>query len=1088
MDNYSSFEPGYKGANLRHGFKRDGEPGVVDFYNGHVLNKLSGTQTKGKWSVKFEDEKDKKTYQFEPELIRRGIKRHQEHMRLKLQAQQAAVNLHGTLPVTTKVLELIHQYKDSCNADDSGAPVGSIMERDEAAAKLLVLHEKHKLPLKVWEDIVSWAEQLAPEAKAFNSGQFPSRKKILDVMTKRYNMTSVHPEYLDVFLPNSKKTETAVLFDPCGQIASWFTDPSLMKDENFEFPDKNDPFAPPTPWNEINRQHHPVDAPVHGRWYSQTYHARITVGEKKILVGFILGIDETHKDNYGHLKMEPVMCTLTIFSQKIRCDPKYIRYLGFIPTLNDPYYNNKPTQRLSDYHVLLGAVLGKLKELQQHEGVAIEFPYQGQLIEAVFVMPVACIVGDHKGQNMLCGKKSGCSTSHLCRRCDLPKHLSSEPRIGNLIKAQEINAWVVAGHIHKVSQIAHHVLTHGNGCTGLDLGIRNPRGINWATFVDVMHTLCRGLMDYIRENFLCESVADRKNLQNFIADTKRLFSNRRNARERSTFRDAQKDDPPTSLRSDDESSEEEEEADVPKERPSKRQKQNSHNKTLKANGVISGKLGKLVDKAAKFWGKALQHQSDRDIGKIHFTKGIAKGKSSKFKCNEMPGVLLLYVILLSSGIGNQFFETPDNENQLSSKIESGKRLFKMESRRTADYIWAFEEVILLYEMLRSGVMTVAFVQDYLSEYITLFMERWKNCLPRDKGFAWGFLKFHSLMHFPEMLVDMGNATTFDSYVFESVHKTVKWLADRTSKTSHTFLGQIGKGLGNHTVVERTAMDFGQNYTKAASSQTSNTIHIKSVQYIFNNDCKLFSNKLHSNNLGWHDPALQGQVESFLALVFGKQSGAVNRNGIYHFCAEAKIRGVLYRAHPAYHTTNGLTRGWHDFAMVSRYSTRRKAGQKTLPNTFPVQLIGFVKVHRLPSPYWIKDVHTPEPYRRGGKECLSVQEQSVFAIVRYLEPSYNDALPHFQSRLLSHGKMKNGIFLVSVTDIQKPCIAIPDLEAQEKKEDEQKRETYYDIEPTHDKDYIFVLPRSEWASFYRDMIIKEMNALRDFDELASSAGE
>ena len=268
--------------------------------------------------------------------------------------------------------------------------------------------------------------------------------------------------------------------------------------------------------------------------------------------------------------------------------------------------------------------------------------------------------------------------------------------------------------------ISHNFLTHGSAFRDMDCGEVDGAGINHISWIDVMHTFCRGTMDKIKECYAAEIRPDKKKeYEQLLDNLKRLEKGK------------------------------------PVEKTEKEKQKNDFR-------AVTGQLATLFDQVSIYWGKLLQHQSDRSLGKTYFPNGIATGETTKFTCGEMPGVLLLHVLLLSSTIGTQFFETPPTEADRDKGINDGGYEFRMESKATADYIWAMEDIIMMHELVRSSVMTVAFVQDYLHTYIEKFMERLTKNVKRRKGVNWRFLKFHSLMHLSEMLVEVGNAMGTDS--------------------------------------------------------------------------------------------------------------------------------------------------------------------------------------------------------------------------------------------------------------------------------------------------------------------------------------
>jgi hypothetical protein len=523
--------------------------------------------------------------------------------------------------------------------------------------------------------------------------------------------------------------------------------------------------------------------------------------------------------------------------------------------------------------------------------------------------------------------------------------------------------------------------------------------------------------------------------------------------------------------------EDETEADDPSDLPPDIASSRKKNKK-KPSGVTSGKLGNLIDKASIYWGKLLKHQSDRSLKKIYFPQGIASGETSKFTCTEMPGVLLLHVILLSSEIGRQFFETPDQKEDFKKTLRDGGFKFQMDSLRTADYIWAFEEVILMYEMLQSDVMTVAFVEKELDGYIEEFMKRWVRCIPRDTGHQWGILKFHSLMHLTEMLLDMGNARSTDTETGEFAHILNKILGKRTQQIFSFFLKQLAQRRAENEIIHKARAEF--SLPVNADPVPSTTMLCSSKKFRFDHSGKMYHLE-KGIPAKWHDPLLQERVEVFCHKVLG--SGSSHRRtfvGSYLLCSEFRSKGILYRADPTFHSTSDLGRGWHDLAMVR---PRLGASREPATSAFPVRLLGFVVVDGISQTFQVPKTHRPSQYKVSPR----VAEGSVLALVQELMLDMDGDKPHPQTRLLSYARKLPGIKLIRVEDICATCLGVPDLELNEIPVPNKKFQTVYGIRELTQKKkirpknrgepetveihelYIIVKSRKDWPQLYRDYI-------------------
>jgi len=169
-------------------------------------------------------------------------------------------------------------------------------------------------PLSAYQSIVNWAHNSS------NLGVFkpelstiPSREKVYDYAAKRYNMKGLKPITKKLVLPNAHVSLPVTKYDVEAALMSLLTDPYLMQDHKLSFPNPEDPFCPPTKWEEINENTHILGELHSGRWFAKTFYKRCQVLGRDILCPIIIFIDKTFTDNKGRLCQEPVLITLGIF-------------------------------------------------------------------------------------------------------------------------------------------------------------------------------------------------------------------------------------------------------------------------------------------------------------------------------------------------------------------------------------------------------------------------------------------------------------------------------------------------------------------------------------------------------------------------------------------------------------------------------------------------------------------------------------------------------------------------------------------------------------------------------------------------------
>ena len=956
-------------------------------------------------------------------------------------AQEEEATTDGILHDVCKLIDGVREDSDVC-----GNPKGCMTPQNQAAAQLIALLQDSNAPLSLYSSITSWVQDNADNGTFSSGGKLPTRDKILKNLAQRYHMKGLQPKEIELTLPNAGSKIKVNTFSFTETLTSLLTDPELMKDENFAFPDPNDPFSAPEKWTDDKnspeyqqQKDRQVGDLVGGRWYARTYHARCDASKKEILCPIIIFVDKTHSDVKGRLTQEPVMYTLGIFNQKTRNNPRAWRPLGLLPNFKSVRQDRNTERKQEDFHYVLSHVLQELKDVQKKEGVRVKFPYRGKQITAVFKVPTACVLGDHEGQNKNCGHK-GCNTHKFCRRCDIKKEMSDEPMVGEPVLAKDIDKLREQNKKEELQARSHYMMQKGTAYTGMDFGCDDGGGINQYSFADVMHTIKHGLMDHIRL-LLFDEVMPGHNEKDLKKHAKRLKSND--------------------------------------------QEYGGRTKAGEKNEkVIAKKMKVFLDEVAKYWGRLLLHQSDRSLGKTHFPSGIASGLNSKFTCEEMPSVLLLLTMILASDIGRQFFETAPSQAVRKAKLDDGGMQMRMDSIRTADYIWAFEECIMMCELFASDLMTVEFVETYLRPYIGLLIERWTRKLPRNKGDGWRMVKFHNLMHFPDILLEMGNSKVSDTETGEHGHIRVKSLAQKTQRVLRTFDRQVAVRLYEDWAIIRARSELsGLRTPKKQPGTEQATAPVSSPKFVFDSrgEMSAYKNTPKTNCTEFHDTKLQGQVSGFLRTAVCEPMNMSEGETLTYY-TEARVNDQLYRADPVFYTLRGENRGWHDVAMATHPHHKQKK--------VPVQLLGFLRFDNLQKPFDI-----PRQFKKFNSR---VDNKTRLAIVHAFESAPKEPFHptdsskdekekaiqeklHRQSRLLSVGKkilkqdggQQDGLFLIRVEEIKEPCLAVPDVTAIAV---QKGRAVNYTFTPA--KRYIFVKSRSKWAEIYKTWITREVK-----DELA-----
>jgi hypothetical protein len=160
---------------------------------------------------------------------------------------------------------------------------------------------------------------------------------------------------------------------------------SLAKDNNnLLFPNPDDPLAPPP---SVVQNIADIGT---GDVYWTAY-KNLCTRPNQVICGIICYIDKLATDRHGHLSLEQVYFTLSIFNQKTRNRPEAWRPLGYIPnnclmSKAESTHAMKCLAKVQLYHDILSKIFGSLVDLQGKEGgLPYQFFYRGKVYNALLL-------------------------------------------------------------------------------------------------------------------------------------------------------------------------------------------------------------------------------------------------------------------------------------------------------------------------------------------------------------------------------------------------------------------------------------------------------------------------------------------------------------------------------------------------------------------------------------------------------------------------------------------------------------------------------------------------------------------------------
>jgi len=213
----------------------------------------------------------------------------------------------------------------------------------------------------------------------------------------------------------------------------------------------------------------------------------------------------------------------------------------------------------------------------------------------------------------------------------------------------------------------------------------------------------------------------------------------------------------------------------------------------------TSKLAKEIDALACSMGFLFQRQSERDLPRTHFSKGIRKGK---LMAHEFSGVMLVLCAVLRSTRGRQLLNGAKQSTKAKKKVG--------EIAAIRDWILLLESLLQWEQWLKSKEMNYNDVERY-GEKVKELMNLEKTVGNRQEGMKFRTIKFHGALHNCMDILNLGVPTVTNSSPDEKGHKRSKTAAKRTQRIPKKFDEQCSKELHRMHLVDlaATEMETGQ---------------------------------------------------------------------------------------------------------------------------------------------------------------------------------------------------------------------------------------------------------------------------------------
>ena len=201
--------------------------------------------------------------------------------------------------------------------EDSSFHTCNLTPEEVAGIQLLDILIKQRAPLRIYDAIYKW------HCNNTHVTTYKTKKTLLKGLEERYGMEKQRPKVITkMVLPHSKSVIDLVYHDFDQQLKSLLTDPRIEDDDYLFF--DNDPFSPPpcefTTISDINT----------GLSYRESYDQLVTDPGKQVLLPIIMHMDAAVTGQFDSLPIEALKFTLGIFKATTRDKVYAWRNLGYV--------------------------------------------------------------------------------------------------------------------------------------------------------------------------------------------------------------------------------------------------------------------------------------------------------------------------------------------------------------------------------------------------------------------------------------------------------------------------------------------------------------------------------------------------------------------------------------------------------------------------------------------------------------------------------------------------------------------------------------------------------------------------------------
>ena len=365
---------------------------------------------------------------------------------------------------------------------------------DEMEIDLFHMLKASNAPLILFDRVIHWLQR--HESVVRNNGTELLMKRVTflqDLNNKLYGKQVLMKPHVDNILLSSGRNTNVVTFSFKEMVLRMVLNKSLFSPSNLLL-NPLDPCSPPIESEYIGE----VNT---GTWMKNAIRKECTL-PNHILMPFCHFIDGLNIDKYGKLTVEAVLTCCLWFNRKARNRSSTWWVHGFVQDqkLFRDQKNYIRNDKAQDYHDMMSKIFNEMRLIRESGGIKLTLDFGNDNTHDVIAIPVVqFIIGDCKGNDLLCGRKGGhgLTMKGLCRDCDVSPDNGDNTCIDTELicsfhrkeniegkETDELNQWSFL----PINNCFHNISF--GGC---------DRNIYGATPAEILHAVLLGLCEYIAE-------------------------------------------------------------------------------------------------------------------------------------------------------------------------------------------------------------------------------------------------------------------------------------------------------------------------------------------------------------------------------------------------------------------------------------------------------------------------------------------------------------------------------------------------------------------------------------------------------------